>query len=99
MAWENDAAIFRQLESIGPKSIGLLASHRITSERKERIIVLMLAFKALRDTPAAKINALLNRQGLFGEQLHTQIDKLPQYAVEIQCVSKSVVTSSTILTL
>jgi hypothetical protein len=32
MAWEDNAAVFRQLDNIGPKSILSLASHRITSE-------------------------------------------------------------------
>ena len=31
-AWEDSAAIFRQLESIGPKSIGKLNTEGITSE-------------------------------------------------------------------
>ena len=48
---------------------------------------LRTAFKALRETPAPQINIFLNRTGLFGEQIHQQIDQLPRYSVEMKCVT------------
>lgn len=85
-AWEDMAAVFRQIGHIGPRSIGKLESNGITSEcytfRKDSCCS---AFDKLHQTPAVDIERLLGRASndpdSFGRSIHKMIQTYPRYRV------------------
>ncbi|KAJ7112430.1 hypothetical protein C8R43DRAFT_1159023 [Mycena crocata] len=71
-AWEDRPVVLRQIESIGEKSLKVLAENGITS------------LALLRKQETYRIETLLNRRPPFGNEVLASVKELPQYTVAIQ---------------
>ncbi|THH08313.1 hypothetical protein EW145_g2777 [Phellinidium pouzarii] len=71
-AWEDRPVVLKQIESIGEKSLKVLAEHGITS------------LQALRKQAPARIEMLLNRRQPFGHEVLAFVQTLPQYDLSIK---------------
>ncbi|KAJ9105338.1 hypothetical protein QFC21_001707 [Naganishia friedmannii] len=75
-AWPNSAVIFRQIDSIGAKSITVLGAKGFTT------------FARLAKTDPRHIEMLLNRQTGFGNKIVTAARGFPEFHVTITQVTK-----------
>ncbi|KAJ7172122.1 Sec63 Brl domain-containing protein [Mycena filopes] len=71
-AWEDRPVVLRQIESIGEKSLKVLAENGITS------LPILLAQQPYR------IETLLNRRSPFGHEVLAAVREFPQYTLAIQ---------------
>ncbi|KAJ7047198.1 P-loop containing nucleoside triphosphate hydrolase protein [Mycena alexandri] len=71
-AWEDRPVVLRQIESIGEKSLKVLAENGITS------------LALLGKQEPYKIETLLNRRSPFGHEVLASVRELPQYTLAIQ---------------
>ncbi|KAJ7709458.1 hypothetical protein B0H17DRAFT_1190666 [Mycena rosella] len=71
-AWEDRPVVLRQIESIGEKSLKVLAENGITS------------FALLRKQETYRIETLLNRRPPFGNEVLASVKELPQYTLAIK---------------
>ncbi|KZT69812.1 P-loop containing nucleoside triphosphate hydrolase protein, partial [Daedalea quercina L-15889] len=77
-AWEDRHFVLRQIDTIGEKSLQVLAGHGITT------------IAALRQQDPMRIDVMLNRKPPFGFNVIAQVQQLPQYTLRV--VEKSLVT-------
>ncbi|THU88606.1 P-loop containing nucleoside triphosphate hydrolase protein [Dendrothele bispora CBS 962.96] len=70
-AWEDRPVILRQIESIGEKSLKVLAEHGITS------------VEILRKQDSLRLETLLNRRPPFGLELLASLNEFPQYSLNV----------------
>ncbi|KAK7034084.1 ATP-dependent DNA helicase MER3, partial [Paramarasmius palmivorus] len=70
-AWEDRPVVLRQLDSIGEKSIKILAEHGIVS------------IETLRKQDALRLEMLLNRKPPYGHTLLAAARELPSYSLKI----------------
>ncbi|KAJ7632951.1 Sec63 Brl domain-containing protein [Roridomyces roridus] len=73
-AWEDRPVVLRQIESIGEKSLKVLAENGITS------------LALLRKQEPYRIETLLNRRPPFGHEVLASANDLPQYRLSIKQV-------------
>ncbi|KAJ7085715.1 Sec63 Brl domain-containing protein [Mycena belliarum] len=71
-AWEDRPVVLRQIESIGEKSLKVLAENGITS------------LAHLRTQETYRIETLLNRRPPFGNEVLASVRELPQYTLAIK---------------
>ncbi|ODN72827.1 hypothetical protein L202_08260 [Cryptococcus amylolentus CBS 6039] len=71
-AWEDSPTIFRQIPSIGPKSICVLGQNGIST------------FEELLDVGTEKIQLWLNRNSEFARGIHDQARRMPRFHVSIE---------------
>ncbi|KAJ7461495.1 Sec63 Brl domain-containing protein [Mycena latifolia] len=71
-AWEDRPVVLRQIESIGEKSLKVLAENGITS------------LALLRKQETYRIETLLNRRPPFGNEVLASVRELPQYTLAIK---------------
>ncbi|KAI5117308.1 hypothetical protein M0805_005536 [Coniferiporia weirii] len=71
-AWEDRPVVLRQIESIGEKSLKVLAEHGITS------------FQILQKQDPTRIELLLNRRPPFGHEVLAFVRNLPQYDLTVK---------------
>ncbi|KAK7038046.1 ATP-dependent DNA helicase MER3 [Favolaschia claudopus] len=71
-AWEDRPVVLRQIESIGEKSLKVLAENGITS------------LALLAKQPPHRIELLLNRRPPFGHEVLASVGELPQYILAVQ---------------
>ncbi|EIW65899.1 hypothetical protein TREMEDRAFT_65984 [Tremella mesenterica DSM 1558] len=76
-AWENEASMFRQIESIGPKSIKVLRSKGINN------------FDALIAVNVSELAHFLNRDFQFANAVHVDAECMPRYTAEISTAEVS----------
>ncbi|KAK7467467.1 ATP-dependent DNA helicase MER3 [Stygiomarasmius scandens] len=70
-AWEDRPVVLRQIESIGEKSLKVLAEHGITS------------IETLRRQDSLRLEILLNRRPPFGLDMLTSLRDFPLYSLKI----------------
>ncbi|KAJ7137709.1 P-loop containing nucleoside triphosphate hydrolase protein [Mycena epipterygia] len=71
-AWEDRPVVLRQIESIGEKSLKVLAESGITS-----LVI-------LRKQQTYRIETLLNRRPPFGNEILASVNELPQYTASVK---------------
>ncbi|KAJ7578472.1 Sec63 Brl domain-containing protein [Mycena floridula] len=70
-AWEDRPVVLRQIDSIGEKSIKVLAEHKITS------------LELLRAQSPLRIETLLNRRTPFGLDMLAAVNAFPNYSLRV----------------
>ncbi|KAL5476424.1 HFM1_2 [Sanghuangporus weigelae] len=78
--WEDRPVVLKQIESIGEKSLKVLAEHGITS------------LKSLEKQEPSRIEMLLNRRPPYGHEVLQQVQDMPHYGLSIS-VDRNGVTS------
>ncbi|KIR59314.1 ATP-dependent DNA helicase HFM1/MER3 [Cryptococcus bacillisporus CA1873] len=71
-AWEDLPTVFRQIPSIGPKSIRVLGQNGVTN------------FGQLLDVESEKIQLWLNRGHVFARAIHEQARRMPRFHVTME---------------
>ncbi|KAL5532870.1 HFM1 [Sanghuangporus sanghuang] len=79
-AWEDRSVVLKQIESIGEKSLKVLAEHGITS------------LKSLEKQEPSRIEMLLSRRPPYGHEVLQQVQDMPHYGLSIS-VDRNGVTS------
>ncbi|KAL5529500.1 hypothetical protein ACEPAG_5485 [Sanghuangporus baumii] len=79
-AWEDRPVVLKQIESIGEKSLKVLAEHGITS------------LKSLEKQEPSRIEMLLNRRTPYGHEVLQQVQDMPHYGLSVS-VDRNGVTS------